>query len=243
MTRAVPLRVEIAGREPGQVAMDREAALARAFRRETDPPPVARGHGWSAPTLTLGRAQDPPADLLSDARESGVAIARRPTGGGWLLHLPGDAALTLVLRGRPTPGEFRATARRVARAIVAGLSACGVDAAVLTGHGTPAVRSDICFARGDRDEVAVGTTKVAGVALARLGPVVLVQAALPLVPARGPAAGFEARWDPTRARAVEALAGADATRLWDGFVAAVRAEFGLAPPDPPAASAGQPVRW
>ena len=215
--------------EPGPVAMARDLALGRALRGEKRPAVIARIHDWAAPTLTLGRTQTPAAGLRRDADAVGVCLARRPTGGGWLLHLPGDAALTLALGPLSGAGAFRETARRVARAIADALGRCGIPAEVLTGRGTPSTRSEVCFNRGDRDEVAVGSTKVAGVALARLGSAVLVQTALPLRPSGGGLADFERRWDPARGAAVARLAGLDRERLREEFVEALGAGFGATP--------------
>ncbi len=204
-----PLVVLDAGPEPGRLAMVREAGLARRAREGAGPCWILRFHGWAEPVLSLGKTQALPEDLAESARAAGVDPVRRPTGGGWLLHLPGDLAVTLVARGPLRAGELRGTARLVGEAIAGALERLGLGARAAAASATPpgAGRADVCFQRVDREEVTAGSTKVAGVALARVGRAALVQAAIPLVAATGPLAAFEARWDPRRREAVARTAG------------------------------------
>ncbi len=193
--------------------MARDEALAVVLREGRPVRFAARAHGWCVPTLSIGRTQPVPGDLPGAARAAGVALVRRPTGGGWLLHLPGDLSLTFVDAGPLGPGALRATARHTAQALASALGAAGRAAVVLTGAMMPASRAAVCFERADRDEVVTGETKVAGVALARLGRAALVQTALPLVAAQGDVAAFAQRWDPRRAAAQHVLDGLPAERL------------------------------
>jgi len=210
-----PLVVLDAGPEPGTLAMAREAQLAERARAGAGPRWTLRFHGWADPVLSLGKTQDRPGDLEEAARAAGVGLVRRPTGGGWLLHLPGDLAITLVARGPLRAGELRGTARLLGEAIASALDRLGLAARAAVATVTPpgAGRADVCFQRVDREEVTAGSTKVAGVALARVGRAALVQAAIPLVPAEERLAAFEARWDPRRREAVVRTAGLDAARL------------------------------
>ncbi len=208
-------------------AMARDEALAALPAAGDDRRHAARAHDWAEPTLSIGRTQPVPADLPAQARAAGVALVRRPTGGGWLLHLPGDLSLTFVDGGPLGPGALRGTARRTAQALAAALGATGRSALVLTGAMMQPSRAEVCFERADRDEVVAGETKVAGVALARLGRAALVQTAVPLTAPRGPVAAFAARWDPRRAAAQGLLEGLPAARLahaaLDALAAALQA--------------------
>ena len=206
--------------------MARDAALAKGLRAGEVGAPVARIHGWSAPVITLGRSQSPDNELVEAAHRAGVDLVRRPTGGGWLLHLPGDLSVTFADPGPLGPGAFRATARRVSRAIAGGLAEQGRRAEVLTGLSRPASRAEVCFERADRDEVVLGEAKAAGVALARLGRSVLVQSALPLAEPRAELAEFAARFDPKRAMATRALAEVNPDRLGESIAAALAQSFG-----------------
>lgn len=223
--------------EDGALAMARDAILLdAAVEHETS---VLRTHGWIRPTITLGRTQAVPATLREAARRAGVDLVRRPTGGGWLLHLPGDLALTFVPAGPLGPGALRGAARDLAQAIAAGMAAGGVPALVFTAMAAPgAGREDVCFLRTDRDEVvaaprdddasARAPIKLAGVALARIGRAALVQSALPLVAAPDGLAPFVATWDPKRAPAVSASAGVDRAALCSLAARTLGARLGAA---------------
>ncbi|MBP7147196.1 MAG: hypothetical protein KBD01_06605 [Acidobacteria bacterium] len=204
--------------------MARDELLSGGLARG-GPALAVRAHGWLRPTLSTGRLQALPGELAEQARELGVDVVRRPTGGGWLLHLPGDLAVTLAVAGPLRAGEFRRAARLVAGALARGLAGCGLPAAVFTGSAPPA-RAAACFLRADRDEVVVGGTKVAGVALARQGRGAVVQSALPLVREPEALREFARAWDPARQLAADALAGAPRDRLWEETVAALASAAG-----------------
>lgn len=211
------LSMALDGPEDGARAMARDETLLAVLRDGEGPASAThlfRAHGWLNPTITLGRSQPVPEALVADARAHGVEVVRRPTGGGWLLHLPGDLALTLAVLGPLGQGDLRRAARLTSQAIAIGMAGCGRPALVFTGSVMPASRADVCFMRADRDEVTVGTTKIAGVALARFGRSALVQAAIPLVAHPRELSGFAERWDPCRAPAAEVCDGLDRRVLW-----------------------------
>ena len=61
-------------------------ALLEAARRD-EAPPTLRLYGWSRPTLSLGRHQEPRAGIDHDfRRRRGIDWVRRPTGGRAVLH-------------------------------------------------------------------------------------------------------------------------------------------------------------
>lgn len=217
------------GPESASRAMARDETLVVIQRQAGAPVLIVRTHGWTVPALTVGRGQAIPADLTRDAQVAGVELARRPTGGGWLLHLPGDLAVTTAIAGPLKAGDLRRGARHLAQAITLGFSAAGRAAMVLP---PPEValpgRSEVCFARNDRDEVIIEQTKVAGIALCRFGRAALVQAAIPLVGATDSLAAFAERWDPQRQLAVRVCAGIDrldlAKAVIDGLAAIERSD-------------------
>lgn len=218
---ATALAILAGGPEEGARAMARDESLVRHLARTGRPEMVLRRHGWHQPTLSLGRGQDLPLTLREEARQAGVELVRRPTGGGWLLHLPGDLALTLALAGPLRAGGFRRAARMTSQALALGFAAAGRPALVFTGLAHAASRAEVCFQRADRDEILVGSTKVAGVALARFGLAALVQAALPIAGASVELEEFAARWDPMRAAAAAESTGIDRESLWRGTVEAL----------------------
>lgn len=215
-------------REPGSLAMARDESLSRLQRQEGGPLWLLRGHGWSRPTLTLGRGQNPSEGLLDEAREAGVDLVRRPTGGGWLLHLPGDLSVTAALAGPLGTGALRGAAGALARGFAHALRSLGIDAEVVPSRAGGQGREEICFQRADREEVVSGGIKVAGVALARVSRGALVQSALPLAEAEGrELEEFARRWDPARFLAARALAGLGGARLFPAVARVIAAEQGL----------------
>ncbi|MDQ7006825.1 MAG: hypothetical protein Q9Q40_06300 [Acidobacteriota bacterium] len=218
-----------AGREAGGLAMGADRALLEAPDFRPGSGWRFRVHGWVGPTLTLGRGQRPPDELLKHAERRGVEVVGRPTGGGWLLHLPGDLALTGAFPGPLGRGDLRGCARVVGRLIEVALASCGLPAGVVDGQavaGPGPGRAEICFQRADREEVVVGDVKAAGVALARVHGAVLIQSAIPLVAPPDALRAFADRWDPARQAAVRRLGGVDESLLTRCLLRAIREQDG-----------------
>ncbi len=185
---------------------------------------VCRTHGWSGPTLTYGHAQRVPEELCEDAEHLQVQTVRRPTGGGWLLHLAGDLAVSLALAGPLRPGDFRSAASWLGEMIAEACRRLGAEAMVSRTEVLPPRRAEICFARTDKNEIAVDGVKIAGIALARIRGGVLAQAAIPLVRATPSVEAFEKRWDPSRSDAVRVLQGIEAANLAATLAEAMKAK-------------------
>ncbi len=211
------------GPEDGARAMARDETLVRRQRSGEGPVTILRIHGWNQPVLSVGRSQPIPLELGPAAAEAGVELVRRPTGGGWLLHWPGDLAISVAFAGPLRAGELRRCSRQLAQAIALGLAAERRPAMVFEGGESATSRSDVCFQRVDRDEVVVDRTKVAGVALCRFGRTALVQSAVPLARIDDRLMAFCERWDPRRNDGVAACQGVDSDRLRHGIAAAFAA--------------------
>ncbi|HHN74715.1 MAG TPA: hypothetical protein ENK10_05750 [Acidobacteria bacterium] len=200
------------GPEAGAIAMEADRALLEASDFRPGTGWRLRVHGWAGPTLTLGRGQRPSVELSREAESCGVEVVVRPTGGGWLLHLPGDLALSAAFPGPLGRGDLRGSARAVGELIVRALAVGGLPAHLVsaaTAAASPATRAEVCFQRADREEVTIDQVKAAGVALARIRGAVLIQSAIPLIEPPAGLVSFARRWDPARAAAVEGLAGLD----------------------------------
>jgi hypothetical protein len=207
------------GGEDGALAMARDALLADVLAERRAPEQLILAHGWSVPTVSAGRVQPLDPRMLREAREAGIDVVRRPTGGGWLLHQPGDVSLTYVAAGPLRAGGLRGAAATIADGIAAGLAAAGRSGEVQRPGRGPGARAAVCFAQVDREEVADEGVKVAGVAVVLRRRTALVQTALPCVPARpAPVAAFAERWDPRRALAVDRLLGLDHERLFSAVI-------------------------
>lgn len=215
------------GREDGAMAMARDAAITHAMREGRSPEFFIRSHDWRQPTLTIGRTQALPAALLEESSRLGIALVRRPTGGGWLLHLPGDLSVSYVVAGPLGPGELRGAAAGLAEAIAGALGAAGRDARVQAAHpASKSSRAMVCFERLDREEVAVDDCKVAGIALARVSRSALVQSAVPLQTEDSALAGYVSRWDPQRTAAAATLAGLSGDQLAARIVGLLAQQLG-----------------
>ena len=145
------------------MAMD-QALMARARRTGES---VLRVYTWSAPTLSLGRHQlargrvDPVV-----ARDLGVSLVRRPTGGRALLHhREVTYSVTAALARDDSVRKWYASINTV---LLRALHALGVNAetAAVSGR-TPLPSTASCFVRPDEGEITVGGRKLVGSALLR----------------------------------------------------------------------------
>jgi lipoate-protein ligase A len=133
---------------------------------------VFRVYGWSSRTLSLGRNQR--ARGLYDvtaARELGVAIVRRPTGGRALLHHR-EITYSATLPARDT-AEARAAYDTINEVLLQGLRWLGVDVALATETFAMPPGSRPCFDVPAEREIVVGPRKLVGSAQWRRGGALL----------------------------------------------------------------------
>jgi lipoate-protein ligase A len=168
------LRLLVDAASNGVTNMARDEALLEAVARG-ESPPTLRFYQWDPPTVSLGYFQDyaeyealpPPAGTL--------AVVRRTTGGGAILH---DRELTYalvlptwhpLLAGRPT-ALYAVMHDAIVAAIAPGVAASrrGSDAEDRAQRGP-----FFCFGRRHRDDVIVGGAKLAGSAQRRTQAAVL----------------------------------------------------------------------
>ena len=142
-----------------------QALMARARRTGES---VLRVYTWSAPTLSLGRHQSTRGRIDPRvARELGVSLVRRPTGGRALLHhREVTYSVTAALARDDSVRSWYASINTV---LLRALRALGVDAktAAVSGR-TPLPSTASCFVRPDEGEITVGGRKLVGSALLRL---------------------------------------------------------------------------
>ncbi len=104
----------------GLANMERDEGMLRDAVRGA--PPTLRMYRWIRPTLTVGLRQRLPEAVSLDAlKRRGIALARRPTGGRALLHLPDELTYAVAASGAGSVGVRRAY-RRVMRVIWSALS-------------------------------------------------------------------------------------------------------------------------
>ncbi len=225
---------------PGSVQMEIDAALL-AWASSAPGRLAVRTYDWSAPTLTLGRAEPFPEGWDERAlADAGVAVVRRPTGGDAVLH---DGEVTFAVAAS-VPGPWaagpRAFAERVAAALAAAISESGFAGSVVAPSEVrvppAAPGAKPCFARMAAGEVRVGAHKVAGIAsrFARGGA--MSHASVPLSGRHRDVARFRADADAAlaairdHARSLADLGGAppDAAAFRGRLLAALERSFEVA---------------
>jgi len=140
--------------------------------------PVLRFYSWSRPTLSFGRMQRPPQDLLRRCAESGVMAVRRPTGGKAILHHH-EVTFSIVAPSAGL-GSIIESYRVFARAIAAGLRTLGVESTLCEPREAPRRGDLLCFAAPAQCDLEIGGKKLLGSAQARHGGALLQQNSLPL---------------------------------------------------------------
>jgi lipoate-protein ligase A len=159
----------------GPVNMARDEALMRCVRVR-EPPPTLRLYQWDPPTISLGyfqpfvdyEALGPPLNQL--------AVVRRPTGGGAILH---DLELTYSLA---IPASHPVVAHAPNRlyelaheAIIAALNELGLSARRDDRNESSRAQRGpfFCFQRRNRFDVIAGSAKMAGSAQRRTRTAIL----------------------------------------------------------------------
>lgn len=159
------------GPGPGPWNLALDEAIFQSVRTGASPPTL-RLYRWSAPTLTIGYAQDRDRDVdLDTCRDLGIAVIRRVTGGRAVLHAAEVTYSVAAPAGLPGFGTgLDAAYRQVAAGLVAGLRLLGLPAAApapgTRGPSRPP-RQAACFASTARHEIAVEGRKLIGSAQRR----------------------------------------------------------------------------
>jgi lipoate-protein ligase A len=128
---------------------------------------VVRVYSWSQPTLSLGRHQVARNRINARAaRDLGVALVRRPTGGRALLH---HREVTYsVTTALSREDSVRAWYVSITSVLLDALRLLGVTAQTATPAGrTPLPATASCFVQPDDGEITVDGRKLVGSALLR----------------------------------------------------------------------------
>jgi lipoate-protein ligase A len=140
---------------------------------------VLRTYEWTVPTLSLGYFQSI-AEVETDPRWQGVAVVRRPTGGGALWHHHEVTYALVVPRSLEIARRPVDLYRAVHAAIAECLRSLGIEAG-RRGEGRPGVRRErpfLCFLDQDPEDVVFRGSKVVGSAQRRRPRAVLQHGAL-----------------------------------------------------------------
>lgn len=168
-----------AGAGDWNMALDRALLDQLAPSRSRDPAPVLRFYSWDPPTLSFGRMQRVPENLLRRCAGLGVGAVRRPTGGKAILH---HRELTFsIIAPIAGLGGVLESYRIFAQAIAAGLRRLGVEATLCQPRQAAGGSALLCFAAPALCDLEVRGRKLLGSAQARRGGALLQQNSLPLV--------------------------------------------------------------
>lgn len=161
----------------GNMALD-ESLLADAIATAS-PDPLVRIYGWQPATLSVGATLSLPPGVLARCEATGVAVVRRATGGGCVLH---DADVTYsVVAPQGGRGVLEAY-RWVAGALVVAFRTLGIEA-VVAEHPARGRPLD-CFQWATGADLAVAGSKICGSAQVRRAGWFLQHGSIPVTDIR-----------------------------------------------------------
>lgn len=142
--------------------------------------PTLRFYSWSPPCLSLGYSQEVGRDVdLEACRRLGIALVRRPTGGGAILHHRELTYSLVAPEAHPAiSGSIVESYRKVSQGLMAGLAHLGLSPQMAPAAGAGAARSAACFDSASAGEVTVEGRKLAGSAQCRRKGKILQQGSL-----------------------------------------------------------------
>ena len=139
-------------------------------------PPTLRLYQWGPPTVSLGYFQ-PYADYASlPPPAGGLAVVRRMTGGGAILHdLELTYSLSLPIAHRLVAGGPNRLYDLAHNAVITALGSLGLQSAWcgVTDDSSPTRGPFFCFERRHRYDILIGPDKIAGSAQRRTREAVL----------------------------------------------------------------------
>jgi lipoate-protein ligase A len=157
-----------------EFVLDAEASGSANMARDLEllqrAEPVVRVYGWQPACVSLGYAQ--PEGLVDPlvARQEGVDVVRRPTGGGALLHDEVEATYAVVLPRAMVPSDMGTSYRLLSSGVVHALESWGIEASFVEGVGGDA---NNCYLREEGISIAVAGRKISGGAQKRTRDAVL----------------------------------------------------------------------
>jgi len=152
---------------PTNMARDEHLLYSERLR-----PAVVRIYGWSPPTISLGYFQrhDELAQLPPDLRE--LAVVRRPTGGGAILHDHEITYCVVLDESLPATGKAPETLYRLVHQGWRDAVAADVPSVQMAPNSLPfpAPRGGpfFCFEKPGRTDLIIGGTKLLGSAQRRI---------------------------------------------------------------------------
>ena len=150
--------------------------------------PLVRFYSFSEPSLSLGWTQEEGkkgVPSLEVFRQKGWEVIRRPTGGGIVVHLPGDFIYSVIapLKNSKYPNTLMGSYSFFGEAIGEGLKNLGLPCErpkFLPRREEPALKSPFCFSEKESHEWSLQGKKIFGSAQRRGQFAFLQQGILPL---------------------------------------------------------------
>ncbi|GAC1368637.1 MAG: hypothetical protein NVSMB32_13670 [Actinomycetota bacterium] len=216
----------------GNMALD-EDLLAQAIRGGCGEA-LLRVYRWVPATLSVGAKLEIPAEVRRRCTEAGVALVRRATGGGCVLH-DGDVTYSVVA---PDHGRGVLEAYRwVAQGLIAAFASLGVrtEVAEHPARGRPLD----CFQAATGADLTVGGAKICGSAQVRRNGWFLQHGSIPLGDIRAKTAHLLGGSVDDRSTCLDRIRpGTEFYELTEALVAGFTHAWGA----PQGVSAGRPLR-
>jgi lipoate---protein ligase len=144
--------------------------MARDLELLAEGVPTVRLYGWTPACVSLGYPQ-PESDVdLEAAREFGIDVVRRPTGGGAILHEEDEVTYGVVLPRTMGPSDLFGSYRFIANGVIETLRELGIASAFQEGH---TGRDPLCYLREEGVSVVVDGRKISGGAQKRTKTAIL----------------------------------------------------------------------
>jgi lipoate-protein ligase A len=146
---------------PMNMALDEVAAETAA----EGGPRTVRVYRWEPSTLSLGYHQDPATVDWDYCERAGIAVTRRPTGGGAIYHDDyGDVSYSVVAPADELPGDLLDSYELLCQPLFDALDGLGVEAGFAADE-RPAIHEPACYLRAlhpAHDVVAADGRKLSG---------------------------------------------------------------------------------
>lgn len=161
------MRITVDGHLRGADNMARDEAMLAAAQ------PAARLYGWRPACVSLGRAQTEGQVDLDAARDGGLDVVRRATGGGAILHNESEVtyAIVLPLDHPGLPRDIAGSFAFLSAGVVAALRHLGLPAEIESVPDN--TRETLCYVRKQGTNVMVNGRKISGGAQRRTDRAVL----------------------------------------------------------------------
>jgi len=156
------------GAHPGQTNMDRDEALLEWSKKNNFDGILLRFYTFSPPCLSLGRFQKEDDINLEEAKDSGLDIIRRPTGGRAVIH-ENEFTYSVVFNWKKSifSGNIRESYRKISIVLNKALNLLGFETKLATIKKSEYHLKNDCFISPSYFELMLENNKIMGSAQLR----------------------------------------------------------------------------